>query len=190
MAREVPDIARIGIKVETLEKLNISIEEVVEDLPKPKNSKGVKGYCDSRHAATAEKMYNDGLIPCKGWKLLTGGRYGRRIEIDNVIAYAGAEKFWNEFILPSFKELFSRVNYCLSMRMISYVSLSNLVQLNELAEKVGTIIASNKANTIESDYSNYDLAARGFIKDIKVTELENEIQIKKEELNNENTSQF
>jgi hypothetical protein len=89
-------------------------------------------------------------------------------------------------ILPSFKELFSRVNYCLSMRMISYVSLSNLVQLNELAEKVGTIIASNKANTIESDYSNYDLAARGFIKDIKVTELENEIQIKKEELNNEN----
>jgi hypothetical protein len=186
MAWEVPDIARIGIKVETLEKLNILIEEVVEDLPKPKNSKGVKGYRDSRHAATAEKMYNDGLIPYKDWKLLTGGRYGRRIEIDNVIAYAGAEKFWNEFILSNFKELFSRVNYSLSMKIVSYVSLSNLVQLNGLAEKIGTIIASDKANTIESEYSNYDLESKGFIKDIKMAELENEIQIRKEELNNEN----
>ena len=46
-------------------------------------------------------MYDNGLIPEEDWELLTGGKYGRRIEIDNVIAYVGAERFWNEFILPS-----------------------------------------------------------------------------------------
>lgn len=38
MAREVPNITRIGIKMDTLEGLNIPIDEVVEDLPKPKGS--------------------------------------------------------------------------------------------------------------------------------------------------------
>ena len=36
MAREVPNITRIGIRIDTLERLNVPIDEVVEDLPKPK----------------------------------------------------------------------------------------------------------------------------------------------------------
>ena len=36
MAREVYNIARIGIRMDTLEQLNVPIDEVVEDLPKPK----------------------------------------------------------------------------------------------------------------------------------------------------------
>jgi hypothetical protein len=56
-------------------------------------------YHANNHATTAEQMYDEGLIPEEDWELLTGGKYGRRIEIDNVIAYVGAERFWNEFII-------------------------------------------------------------------------------------------
>ena len=60
-------------------------------------------YRANNHATTAEHMHDNGLIPEEDWELLTGAKYGRRIEIDNIIAYAGAERFWNEFILPSFQ---------------------------------------------------------------------------------------
>ena len=52
---------------------------------------------------------------------LTRGKYGRRIEIDNVIAYVGAERFWNEFILTIFTELFKTANYNLSLKKTEYV---------------------------------------------------------------------
>jgi hypothetical protein len=86
MAREVPYVTRIGIRIDTLKRLNVPIDEVVEDLPKPRNSKGDKGYRDSKHATTAEQMYENGLIHEEDWELLTSGKYGRRIEIDNIIA--------------------------------------------------------------------------------------------------------
>jgi hypothetical protein len=72
---------------------------------------------------------------------LTGGKYGRRIEIDNVIAYVGAERFWNEFILTIFTELFKTANYNLSLKKTEYVMLPNLNLLNKLAEEVGTLEA-------------------------------------------------
>ncbi|MGI0043725.1 MAG: hypothetical protein ACRD47_08440, partial [Nitrososphaeraceae archaeon] len=186
MSRKVPNIARIGIKIETLERLSIPIEEVVEDLPKPKNSRGDKGYRDSKHATTAEQMYNKGLIPEEDWKLLTGGKYGRRIEIDNVIAYAGAEKFWNEFILPSFLELFDSADYNLSLKRVVYVTLPNLNQINKLAENVAKISAADEVDKIESEYADYDISTNGFIDDIDAIEKENTNRIKNKELKNKN----
>jgi len=104
MAREVPNITRIGIRVDTLERLNVPIDEVVENLPKPKGSekKVDVDYHANNHATTAEQMHNNELIPEEDWELLIAGKYGRRIEIDNVIAYVGAERFWNAFVLLSF----------------------------------------------------------------------------------------
>ena len=184
MARELSNIPRIGIRIDTLEKLNIPISEVVEDLPKPKNSKGDKGYGDSRHATTAEQMYDDGLISEEDWKLLTGGNYGRRIEIDNVIAYVGAEKFWNEFILPSFQALFDTANYNLSRKKVTYVMLQNLNLLNMLAEKAGTIAAADEFEKIESEHADYNISTKGFIEDIEAGEKENTKRIENRELEN------
>ena len=65
MAREVHNLTRIGIRIQTLERLNVSIDEVVEDLPKPKGSekKANVDYRANKHATTAEQMYDNGLIP-------------------------------------------------------------------------------------------------------------------------------
>ena len=115
------------------------IDEVVEDLPKPKGSekKINVDYRANNHATTAEQMHDDGLIPEEDWEILTSGKYGRRIEIDNVIAYVGAERFWNEFILQSFLELFETADYNLSLKKIAYVALPHLNLLNELLKRLG-----------------------------------------------------
>lgn len=186
MAREVPNITRIGIRIDTLERLNVPIDEVVEDLPIPKNSKGDKGYCDSKHATTAERMYDDGLIPKEDWELLTGGKYGRRIEIDNVIAYVGAERFWDEFILPSFGQLFPKANYNLSRNRIEYVILPQLKILTELSQRKGTSAANDAAQKVELEYSNYDISSRGFICDIAAEEQKIEKRIMEKELEDKN----
>ena len=70
MAREVPNITRIGIRIDTLERLNVTIDEVVEDLPKPKGSdkKINVDYHANNHATTAEEMYDKGLILEKDWE--------------------------------------------------------------------------------------------------------------------------
>ena len=141
------DITRIGIRIDTLERLNIPIDEVVEDLPKPKGSekKVNVDYRANKHATTAERIYDNGLIPEEDWEILKGGKYGRRIEIDNVIAYVGAERFWNEFILPSFQELFDTADYNLSLKKVDICYLPNLNLLNKLAEKAGTISGSRRS---------------------------------------------
>jgi hypothetical protein len=185
MSKKLSNITRIGIRIETLEKLNIPIKEVVEDLPKPKNSKGDKGYHDSKHATTAERMYDEGLIPEQDWELLTGGKYGRRIEIDNVIAYVGAERFWNGFILTSFQELFDTADYNLSLKMVTYVTLPNLNLLNKLAGKAGTIAAADEVEKIESENVDYDISTNGFIDDIDAVDKKNTKRIKKKELKDE-----
>ncbi|MGH9974661.1 MAG: hypothetical protein ACRD8Z_02330, partial [Nitrososphaeraceae archaeon] len=151
MAREVPNITRIGIRIDTLERLNVPIDEVVEDLPKPKGSekKVNVDYRANNHATTAERIYDNGLIPEEDWMLLTGGKYGRRIEIDNVIAYVGAERFWHGFILPCFRELFDTADYNLSLRKTAYVTVSNLNLLIKLAERAGTIEAASEVERLE-----------------------------------------
>ncbi len=186
MAREVPNITRIGIRIDTLERLNVPIDEVVEDLPKPKGSekKVNVDYCANNHATTAEQMYDDGLIPEEDWELLTGGKYGRRIEIDNVIAYVGAEGFWNEFILPSFHELFDTADYNLSLKKIVYVMLPSLIITNKLAEKAGTIAAADEVDKIEAEHVDYDISTKGLIEDIDAIEKENTKRIENKELEN------
>jgi hypothetical protein len=170
MAREVPNVTRIGIRIDTLERLYIPIEEVVEDLPKPRGSekKVNVDYRANNHATAAERVYDNGLIPEEDWEMLKGGKYGRRIEIDNVIAYVGAERFWNEFILPSFQELFDTADYNLSLKKETYVTLPNLNLLNKLAEKARTIAAADEVEKMESEYADYDISNKGFIEDIEV----------------------
>ena len=122
------------------------------------------------------------MIPEEDWELLTSGKYGRRIEIDNVIAYVGAERFWNEFILQSFLDLFETADYNLSLKKIAYVALPHLNLLNHLAEKAGTVAASGEVDKIESEYAEYDILANGFIEDIEAAEKENTKKIENKEL--------
>ncbi|MGH9986578.1 MAG: hypothetical protein ACRD8W_21760, partial [Nitrososphaeraceae archaeon] len=187
MAREVPGITRIGIRIDTLERLGIPIDEVAEDLPKPKGSekKVNVDYRANNHATAAERIYNERLIPEEDWELLTSGKYGRRIEIDNVIAYVGAERFWNRFILPCFQELFDAADYNLSLKKVAYVSLPNLNLLNKLAEKAGTIAVADEVNEIESEYIEYDISTKGFIKDIEAVKEANTKRIENKELKDE-----
>jgi hypothetical protein len=187
MANEVSGISRIGIKIDTLERLSISIDEVVEDLPKPKGSekKVDVDYRAINHATAAERIYNDGLIPEEDWELLTSGKYGRRIEIDNVIAYVGAERFWNEFILPCFQDLFDTADYNLSLKKVAYISLPNLNLLNKLVEEAGTIVAAGEVDKIESEHIDYDISTKGFIKDIEEVEETNTKRIENKELKDE-----
>jgi len=70
--------------------------------------------------------------------LLTGGKYSRRMEIDNVIAYVGAERFWNEFILTIFTELFKTANYNLSLKKTEYVMLPNLNRISSSPNTLGS----------------------------------------------------
>ena len=187
MAGEVPNITRIGIKIETLQTLKVPIEEVVEDQPRPKNTRNKTDvdYHDVKHATTTEQMYDGGLIPEDDWELLIGGKYGRRVEIDNVIAYTGAERFWKEFILPSFEELSDEVDYNLSLKKIVYVTLPNLDITNKLMERRGTQTAADEVNGIESEYTSYNIFMSGFIDDIDAVEEENSERIKNKELEDE-----
>ena len=56
-------------------------------------------------------MLMHGFIVEKDWNFLNSGKYGRCIEIDNVLAYVGAERFWQEIVIKKFGELFPRRDY-------------------------------------------------------------------------------
>jgi hypothetical protein len=171
IAGEVHDTPRIGIALETLQMLDIPIKEVAEDLDK-----------DSPHKKSAEKLYYQGLILPEDWEFLNSGEHGRRIEIDNVIGYSGTQRFWNEFILPSFAKLFENADYNLSISKTEYVMLPELTILNELARKKGTAATADAIRKIESGYASYDIISHGFITDITLEEREIEKKIAKEEL--------
>jgi hypothetical protein len=159
------------------------INEVVEDLPKPKGSekKVNVDYRANNHVTTAKQMYDNGLIPEEDWELLTSGKYGRRIEIDNVIAYVGAERFWKESVITSFAELFNTADW-VSLKNVEYVMLPNLRLLNKVAEKAGAIAAADEVNKLKQDYTDYDISTKGFIEDIDAIEKENTKRIEKNEL--------
>jgi hypothetical protein len=97
---------------------------------------------------SAEKLYYQRLILSQDWEFLNSGDHGRRIEIDNVIGYAGTQRFWNGFILPSFATLFNVVNYNLSLSRTEYVVLPELTVLNELARKKGTAAAIDAIESV------------------------------------------
>ncbi len=180
MSGKVPNIPRIGIDLHTLKRLQISLDEVTEELPQPKGntSKIDVDYHANKHATTAKEMHSQELISHNDWELLTGGKYGRRIEIDNVLAYAGAERFWKEFVLPSFKQLFKTGNYNLSLSKVKYVELPTLRQLNDFAQKKCKALAEEKVEEIESKYKKFE----GFIPDISEEEKKIERQIESIEL--------
>jgi len=84
IAGKVPGIHRIGITLDTLQALGIPISEVAEDLSERVN----------KHTDAVKKLYLvDRIIAEKDWNFLNSGKYGKRIEIDNVLAYVGAERF-------------------------------------------------------------------------------------------------
>ena len=91
MANLVPNIPRIGITLQTLKQLDLELNpDILEELPQPKvkNPKKyrVLTYLHNTHASTAKLMYEEGLIRNEDWKIMSGGKHGKRIEIDNVLA--------------------------------------------------------------------------------------------------------
>ena len=103
-------------------------------------------------------------------------------EIDNVIAYVGAERFWNEFILPSFAKLFTSADYNPSLNIIEYVIPPQLKTLNELTQKWGTSAAVEAVQNAKSEYANYDISSQGFISDITTEERKTEKRVLEKEL--------
>jgi len=97
IAGKVPGIHRIGITLDTIQALGIPISEVAEDL-----SEGVNNHTDGLYF----QLYLDGIIAEKDWNFLNGGKYGKRIEIDNVLAYVGAGRFWQDLVVKEFGEHF------------------------------------------------------------------------------------
>jgi hypothetical protein len=83
------NIRRIGITLDTIQELGIPISEVAEDMPKRVD----------KHADAVKRPYLDGFISKKDWNFLNSGKCGRRAEIDNVLAYVGAERFWQEIVI-------------------------------------------------------------------------------------------
>jgi hypothetical protein len=175
IAGEVRDIPRIGIALESLEKLGIPIEEVAEDLVK-----------DSPHKSLAKKLYYQRLIPEQDWEFLNRDEHGRRVEIDNVIGYVGTQRFWNDFVLPSIAKKFTSADYNLSFNRIEYVILPELKVLNELTQKKGSSAAIETVQNVESEYSNYDISSQGFISDIETEEQKIEKRVMEKELEDKN----
>ncbi|MFY9795646.1 MAG: hypothetical protein WAJ93_08155, partial [Candidatus Nitrosopolaris sp.] len=101
IAGKVLNISRIGITLDTIQELGIPISEVAEDLSERIN----------KHADAVERLYLDGFISEKDWNFLNNGKCGRRAEIDNVLAYVGAERFWQEVVIKKLDELFPSRDY-------------------------------------------------------------------------------
>ncbi|MFZ0511436.1 MAG: DUF2399 domain-containing protein [Candidatus Nitrosopolaris sp.] len=111
IAGKILDIPRIGITLDTLQSLDIPISEVA-DMSERIN----------KHTDAVERLYLDGFIADKDWNFLNSGRCGRRIEIDNVLAYVGAERFWQDFVIRKFGELFPSRDYRRSMDIPEYIT--------------------------------------------------------------------
>ena len=112
IAGKVPDIPRIGITLDTLQELGIPLSEVAEDLSERVN----------KHTDAVKKLYIDGFVAEKDWNFLNSGKCGKRVEIDNVLAYVGAESFWQEVVIKKFGELFPRRDYIRSIDVPQHIT--------------------------------------------------------------------
>ena len=130
-------------------------------------------------------MNEQGSICNEDWKIMSGGKYGKRIEIDNVLAAAGAEKFWKDFILASFRELFETVPYPMTLNIPDYVILPNLQILNECVKANSKATNKDKLDEIDFGYDDYNLKENGFIEDVTAEEGDITDRIEKHELVNE-----
>ena len=85
----------------------------------------------------------------------------------------------------AFKNYSKQQIITLSLKKVVYVALSNLNQLNELAEKAGTIAAAEEVDKIVSEHIDYDISTNGFIEDIDAIEKVNTNRIENKELEDE-----
>ena len=125
------------------------------------------------------------MICKEDWEIMSGGKYGKRIEIDNVLAAAGAEKFWKDFILAGFRELFETVPYPMTLNIPDYVILPNLQILNECVKANCKATNKDKLDEIDFEYDDYNLKENGFIEDVTAEEGDITDRIEKHELVNE-----
>ena len=99
-----------------------------------------------------------------------------------MIGYIGTQRFWNEFILPSFAKQFTSADYNLSLNREEYVILPQLKLLNELTQKKGISAAIEAVQNLESEYSNHEISSQGFISDITTEEQKIEKKVMEKEL--------
>lgn len=99
-----------------------------------------------------------------------------------MIGYIGTQRFWNEFILPSFAKQFTSADYNLSLNRVEYVILPQLKLLNELTQKKGISAAIEAVQNLESEYSNHEISSQGFISDITTEEQKIEKKVMEKEL--------
>jgi hypothetical protein len=92
--------------------LDLPISEVAEGLSERVN----------KHTDAVKKLYHDGTIAEKDWNFLNSGKYGMRIEIDNVLTYDGAERFWQEIVIKKFGALFPCRDYTRSIDVPEHIT--------------------------------------------------------------------
>ena len=145
IASKVPKVPRIGITLQTLKRLRIPLEEVAENLSKK-----------SAHADKVTEAFSKGDIKITedDWTFLNGGDYGRRIEIDNVIGYVGAKRFWEDFIIKDFRSLFPLHDYTRSIDIPEYVVPMPLQKLNDLVRHTGTMVFKSRREELLNKLSN------------------------------------
>lgn len=170
IAGKVPDIPRIGITLETLQTLQIPISEVAEELTER----------NSKHSDAVKELYLDDYIAEKDWYFVnSSSKHGRRIEIDNVLAYVGAEKFWQDFVIKRFGELFTSRDYRRSINIPEYITPPILQDtIDSIHQKVKEFLKP------ECEKIMYKLKSyRGFIDDVpkEQEQMIEEMQVKLKE---------
>ncbi|MGB8937547.1 MAG: hypothetical protein WCC17_20850 [Candidatus Nitrosopolaris sp.] len=156
IAGKVLNISRIGITLDTIQELGIHISEVAEDLSERIN----------KHADAVERLYLDGFISEKDWNFLNSGKCGRRAEIDNVLAYVGAERFWQEVVIKKLDELFSSKDYRRSIYVPEHITPLELQATIDFVHREIKDILKPEYEKNMSKLKNYD----GFISDVALEE--------------------
>jgi hypothetical protein len=151
IAGKVSNIPRIGITLDTIQELGIPISEVAEDLSERIN----------KHADAVKRLYLDGFISAKDWDFLNGGKCGRRIEIDNPLAYVGAERFWQEIVIKKFGELFPSRDYRRSIHVPEFITPPELQATIDSIHRQTKDILKPEYEKNMSQLKNYE----GFVPD-------------------------
>ena len=158
-------IPRIGIMLKTLRMLDIPIDKVSENVPgKNIHRNGAEALYkggwikDPDSDSSAKTLWCEGgYIPKEDWDFLDGGdEFSQRIEIDNVLAYGGAEKFWEDFIMPEFRRLFSSRDINRSVDVPEYVMPKCLEKLNEKVKKKGIEILKERKEQLQDKLANFE----------------------------------
>jgi hypothetical protein len=162
MASKVRDIIpRIGITLKTLRRLKTPIDKVSEVVPKKSgHRKSAKllyeGGWKKDKEAGGDVYIKGGYIPKEDWDFLSGGIFGQRIEIDNVIGYVGAERFWEEFIMAEFRGLFPDSDITRSVDVPEYVMPKCLEELNEKVKKKGIEILKDRRKIVQDKLASFE----------------------------------